>query len=76
MTGRGYYHNTKFINWKHQTKSCGAKQKTFGPWKGNSDMVAYAEFKNTIFDNVHDSAITFFNKPKESWKNPDDCGPW
>jgi hypothetical protein len=74
MTGQAYYHNVHFINWKGSQKACGAKQKAIGPWPGNSDYVAYGEFINPTFNNVHDDAIVFYYPPSQGWINWEDCG--
>ena len=74
MQGQGTYYNMEFINFESNKKTCGAGQFTFGPWPGNSDYVAYAEFINPVYDNVVEEALTFIPAPSQGWKNWEDCG--
>jgi hypothetical protein len=75
MTGQATYHNMRFIGWKSATRSCsGARQKITGPWPGNSDYVAFAEFKSPTFEAVTQDAVAFIYPPSQGWINWEDCG--
>jgi hypothetical protein len=63
ITGQGYYYDLEFINWSSDTKSCGAKQHVFGPWKGNSDFTGFSEFIRPVFNNVLTDALTYIKAP-------------
>lgn len=57
-----------------EIKGCSSRQYCMGPNTHASDNIHIQNFKNTVFDNVHDDAVAHIYEPPSGWANPTDCG--
>jgi len=62
MYGEMTYYNTRFIGFEDGIKSCGAHNTALAPW-GSPDYTAYAMFKDSVFEDFNDEALTYIPDP-------------
>ena len=59
MKSEAIYRDVELINFKSDTKTCGARQATIMPFL-NPDYTPYASFSSLTFREVAHEAVTFF----------------
>ena len=70
--GYGEYYNFEFVGFNKPKNSCGKTMLAFAPVL-NPDFTPISTFYNTVFTDQVAEAFTFWDPPKQSWANDEDC---